>query len=695
MKLDKIDLNSSRTKKIERDIKYLENILLYNSRERHPQLTTIVELEATNIVLLLPNVYQTPVWLLTLWNTYQKNLPFMSDVDGEYPDKRYEINNILVDYDELRQISSYDDCFKNTNTWFLDDNRLFIHYKDDSPPFKFRYLKNGFLYGFTNSKPLLFEMNEYLPELLESQEIEESTDIHKYSRMQFDQASYALKNDTKFFDTLPPILGNEFNVLCGMEGSPRSEYKPLRQYFIENYQISLEKAVFSVKDKRERLSFMAPNEVYTMAKYPYIADTLVDKTIQDAYGICSGIPGVCIDENKMFTDTTYTKLVTHRYFKFARHITSLSLIEVKMSDKWTKIYPPDETSASWYMRVINPADGTITIVPVDVEIDSADGIIGLPIAQAHAEGNIQKGVNSVRANGIFNPQTKPGDIIADILGYYGNIPFVDSNINISEWHYELQSLTDIGLFIDSQKDGYEWIEEIQGKSIIGFQLLNDFDRFTVRLDNPNRDESFNIDKSEIINLKEVEIDYSGEYYATYAEIGYEYNYSEKTYKKVINKKYQELVMAKHRIENVYNNISLLPDRESAEIKSEMVLRDIMEIRPVLRNIKLFGLNWFDLRIYDIGHIDFSLNIQEIATTPKAIISLIHFLNDEKYKSKAVELSKKKSEAILLNSTKVNKRNFLGEMRCQILRCARDPLTGITTIDVRQRERILLEGDDNG
>jgi hypothetical protein len=536
-------------------------------------------------------------------------------------------------------------------SWFINGNHLYIHFAEHDPPLVAQSIKNGILYGFTNKEPVKIGELQYLPDLLDVPEIEQSADPLKYSTMKFISGSVGINNTNGSLDTLTSLFGNDLNILI-REGDGLSL---LQQFYIAKYKISSKLAMFEVKDKRERLSFSAPDTYYTADEYPFIADKYIDKVILDAYGYCFGVLGVCLNRKQIYEDATYSPFNDWFSFKFARSITQIDTVEVKMSDVWTEVYPG---------LGIPGNEDYVPVNPHPVQINNANGVITIWWSQAMKpnSGHLYSRngeANDVRATGHFNLPSKPGDIAKDILTYYGNMPYEAAYFNIEEWEAELGTLPEIGICLDSSKVVYEWIEKIQNGCLIGWQLLVDKNFYTARLDNPNRTESFSIPSQEILNINEIEAEFDGGNYATFTNIQYAYNYAEKLFANIIDKSLRDVIINLYMADKEYKNDSYLRTRELAETKGKIILQDFSEVRPIIRGIRLFGHEWFNIKLYGTGFIDFSMKL------PENLKSLQKYMED---------------------------RNFLGKLRVQIISKKISAKDEIVTIDVRQRDKLEALND---
>jgi hypothetical protein len=695
------------------------------------ELVVLAEIEQSNL-LLTPTVYITPVWKYALWvEHYEQTLPFMAETDN-YPHVKRKVTNVIIDQEEYLTAISIEDCRTKEKSYRLEGADLYIHFTNHNPPFLFLSQKYGIINGYSNNGVFAFDDILYLPLLKDVSAITDSVDPLEYARMRFNSANYTFNNSYGEFDGISNIFGNEFNILVGKKGQVYEQYRKLIQYYISNISIDLNQASFEVKDKRERLSFKAPNTYYTKEAYPNIDDKYVDKVIQDAYGHCFGVPAVCIDEKDVYLTghipgeeiNSNEGMKPYRSFKFARRITSLDKKLTEVQDKtgathtvlltqlFSKMRDDTWTQHEPYKNVAGFPDG----------IDYVNGIVFLesvavfPLKDNTAYYDPTKKVYDVRADGLFTPQAvplsvklengtfvpisipqnTPGAIIIDLLAYYAGIPFHPDNYDIVEFNDEVKKLSPVGIVLDKERDIYEIIEDLQNGSLVGFQFMGKFNVFTARLDNPNRAALLDINASEILNLDEVTVDFNADLYASYTDICYGKSYTpdkdEDEYQHVINKSQRQKILDIHRLEKAYEIETLLPDEANAALKGELILEDFSEIRPVISGIKLFGFDNFNVRVYDIVFINFTMKGEEFDALPHHIARLLARLSGEQewhtYRSGRPEYHVVRTPPSRKKITRYG-RDFIGKIRCQIVNREIDPNTGIVTISVRQRDRSVL------
>jgi hypothetical protein len=520
---------------------------------------------------------------------------------------------------------------------------------------------------------------------------------------------------------------DEYIVLKTEKEKEKPGLKMLAQYYIENISVTLGQANFKLSDKRERLSEKVPSRQYTAEEYPDIDDNLLDKDMQVVYGHCFGVPGVCLEGKRIYidkNDTSKGRIKQYR-FRFSSQISRIDKIQVKMTpgeypdsvnmnemvntDGWTTIWRREDGEIPEDWRGWKPGIHSTADPAGDITSFLKDGIITLRWDISKQGGIRENRINEVRMDGVFisfdkfpntsnipqllrgQPRAVPRDIIKNIMYIYAYVPYDDMRYDTAELENELKELDDyeIGVMFDKSVSVYEAIEALQGGSVKGFQFQVQGNRFTARLDNPDRKKRKEaISHLEIININEVEVDWNASLYGSYTNIEYARNYSEKIYRNFIDTGKRNEILAIHRIDKEWNVKTLLVNEKDVGKKSDIILKDFTELRPIIKNIKLYGEKWMglkkdfdELRVYDIVDIDFSIPGDEVEKYPQHIIRLIEEVGEDK----TVSIESKTDEYVIMCNDKkdaIGKRDFMKRLTCQVISVTPDVQTGETTIDVR-------------
>jgi hypothetical protein len=598
--------------------------------------------------------------------------------DTEYNRYAVSIQTIVIDFITYLQVDSFELVKKYDKTYFIDpDNpsRIFCHFDNHSPPFKFLSFKNGLLIGFSYGMPVfLGESKTYpYPLLLSFPNVEDKADNFRYQKMSFSSGSVSIDNSTGLVDNLINMFGNNLDLL---NYTKEGTLEIIRRYFISNYNIGLKTATFNVKDKRSRLTFKAPNTYYNKIDYPHIDERLVDKVMQDAYGYCRGVAGTCLNRFEIYSQIKPSLIFNDWFkFRFARTITSIQEVWVNMSDTWIQVFPglgvPDNTEGNTAYQPVNPHPIRINGIKIidGNNLPENDGVIEIWWSQALKDnpGHLYRrngDANTVKMTGTFVNFNYAKDIVKDILMFYGDLPYDASYFAIEDWERELSAeQRQIGLCLDQSQDVFNWIEKIQNGGMLGFQMVAYKDLFSARLDNPNRKETFDIKYFEILNRDEIEVEMNGENYYSYTTINYLKDYTDNESRTIVDQSLRTAVLDQYQYDKEYQNESFLIKVEDVIKKGKIVLENYTQIRPMIKGIKLDGLRENDISLFSTGFIDFSVEIPR------------HMRIIQKY---------------------MKKRNYMNQIRVKVIGYSRNYKEGNIIIDVVQCDKltVLEETDEN-
>ena len=750
------------------------------------ELAVLAEIEHTEALEAIPAAFEPG---LRRFRVYAAGgiLPFMKGAASRDPVKA---SNIIADHIELAEAQSLEELRglnAESGGWLNGGSAALVKFPGFRPPSAFSSLRHGVLEGFTDNSPVLLDGLTYRPGLLTAPAIEQCADAFTYDRMKFSGAFVSIDNADGRFDKADNLFGNEFNLRAGpafdekggvqpqnyaklIEGAGAERvasmrggtdeyvtmigdekkrpsldgYPLLAQYYVSNITASLDKATFHLKDKRERLAGKIPNRQFTAEEYEGIDDCLIGADMQEAYGRCFGVPGVCVEGKRIKAregepSDENGDMLQYR-FRFSSGISRVDRIQVKMTageipdpddpapepenkrkmrvDGWTTVYQrvePDVGSPDYwpgayprwkpgiipgagpeYKTYYSGKDMPVADIPAVAAL-LGKGEITLHWEVAKQGGKRENNINEARMDGVFNNPEKrnisagefvtPLDIIKDVMANYSGVPYLPHKYDIGEIEGELAPLGhEIGIMFDKPISVYEAVERLQSGCAIGFQFCVYRNRFTARLDDPNRDPAAEIKAAEILNLGEVEIDWNAELYGTYADIGYAYDYGEQAGRRFLYKDMREKVLEKHRVDKEWAAETLLAGEAGAKLKAEILMEDFAELRPLIKNIKLEGGKWLGLRVYDILLIDFSIRGEERAKCPHHVVRLIEEIGN----SRSASMRGGTDEYVTMigdEKEASGSREFAGEnVRCQVLRVEFDARSGITTLDARVRGR---------
>jgi hypothetical protein len=205
---------------------------------------------------------------------------------------------ISVTFDNiiLSEVSSIVNCRALQSSSYCSTEELWIHSPLDADPYNhsvgvgsaFQIRKGGANDGE------LWHMED---RLLSVPNISKSiSDIYN-SKIIFSGGDVEINNFDGKYDTLledEEIIGNKSNLL--IKHPETGELIKMFSGFVEGGELGIEKLSLSIKDDKESLNIPIPQNVFTLATYPYLDPKNIDKPIPLAFGKCKNVELVCINE---------------------------------------------------------------------------------------------------------------------------------------------------------------------------------------------------------------------------------------------------------------------------------------------------------------------------------------------------------------------------------------------------------------
>lgn len=597
--------------------------------------------------------YKTKITTPSVLDCYFTTLYGAEDLTNK---QSVNILGVYVDYDQIysRQTSIVD-CEDNEESFYFDitNQMLYIHFNHSISPSD-SVIEYGKVFGFTNDQVRNFNGIDYLPLIKSIPKFKIKVDPLRYTQQSFYGGNIIFSNlpvdgsDDGTFDSNEEFTGNDIRLLFGADGDAYTDLLIIATVYVENTIISMDEIIVKTKDKREQQSATFPTEVFDDTTFPDIDPDLVSEIMPDAYGHLYGVPGICVNSEQAVDD---------KIFYFASIITAAPapVFKCKQDEKWTVIVP------------------TATDYP--------NGMASFADADVHVDGDVTKGLEDVRCDGYFRPFYNPADIISDLNLRVLDIVFNASNYDTVEWNSEKSYLADdLGLYMDEEKELFEWIELLQNGSTVGFQYFFDQGLRTIRLDNPNRTAVRTIYAQEIIN--DPKFENNEDFFATHAKVKYRQDHSDDRWKRITNMDYYFYVFMKHRQSKINKVECLLFTQADAEDKAIIIMEDLQEERPT-GPLLLWGKDYHELRLFDI--INAEISKPGIKTGEETVDLYIEedagadtYVEEDGTLSVYVDVDYTKRDII------INYREFLGWMRFQIIGLQPE-FDGNIEIEVRQRD----------
>lgn len=478
--------------------------------------------------------------------------------------------------------------------WDNDDQTLYIHLNHSH---SIDYVESNFSYGLavglSTDKVRYLDHRVYKPFLLSNPEIERSVDKFIYDTLTFIVADLKFSNKTKELDIFKtvPLYGNKLAIKTGEENDSYDELVERVTLYIEDYNFSALEFNVKAQDIRKTLTAQVPNTYINATDYPYAGDSTIGTVIPFGYSPTNGfirdVEGLCVNEVAVKSSGSYPQFV----FLEVLRGSSLSDIEVFVKD----------------------SDDVWQEQSSGVSVNWTTGVVTINGARTGTSPNYD--VLPVRANvkGVAN--TYASDIIKDFNERFLGLAYDTSNYDITEWEAEEIYLAPVSFFMDSTKDIYEWIKDIQGCSSVGFRYTNTAaNKRTIRVDNPNRDSVFTVPSVNVKNPARIDVASQRDEVYNIIKVGYNKSISQGTAERVENRDYYDESFAKYRIETVYDSeqygfgsglTTYAEAVDSAALKAE----DYWEIHNVF-SLELIGEKYLDLQLYDVLEVYITLYKKE-------------------------------------------------------------------------------------
>jgi hypothetical protein len=589
------------------------------------------------------------IWRIALRSPQRSPLGFLhySEAINNYT---VDINSINIDNIWYSKKLSFLEMFSAEGSFFFDGDILFVHCINHAPLWLFSFSTPSYQVniGFTSAeKALRFGGTVYLPSLNSFPAISDEADNLEYQRMKFHSGALTLANDTGEYDTALSFLGNNCGLKYSVDGGTPSI---LESFYIKSIKLTLDSVAMTLSDRRENLTYTLPSKYFTKEDYPfgetdsYNNGNLYGKLKQDAYGYCINVPALCVNA----ADTS----VGYRLFYVARDIHRIEKLEVKMSQ-------PDTGGEVWTNQT-----GYTEIV-----INNAEKLIKLPddkcMPAKTEEGETRPEVYDVRVSGYFVYKLTPLEIIKELFSFYANLAYTDENFDTQEMTSELAPLNSvIGICFQKEMNLFEAVEQLQDSSKMGFQLITKGAVFSARRDNNNRPPWGTIPAILVTNLDEVEIEMDTESYATSVKVNYGYDYYNEVYQHIVNDTYRQPQLNIFHKEKIYESSSLLKDAAAAADKAERLAAFFSKPRQMIYGVKLYGLEYLSLRVYDILTIDLTLDVTEFTYRERHIGA---------YTQEQVDAAIRRQRLI--------RRDFGGCIKCKVMKIQIDLEQITNTIDL--------------
>lgn len=487
------------------------------------------------------------------------------------------VQDYLIGYTALLNSS---DVLTTPKSFYWDNaaQLLWLHIEHASSP-DTSVIQQGRSYGFCDTQLIYLDGIEFKPLLKSVPAIAQCQDFLGYSKLALINGDAVLNNVGGELDYLIdiPIYGNDANTFYLQERAGVSDYSfeeviRISSLYVDDFEMSQQEMILHLMDKRNAGGAKIPTETFTASAYPYLADTYVNQVIPLAFGtirISKAIP----------TNTNTTGTTT---FRQALTLTSLGTVQVKIADVWTTKTP----------TATDLANGSFTL-------SSADSRSGTTVFECRVLGSVGIDIDTA------------ADVIVYLNNRYLDLAYNESNYNIAEWSAADAMLSEVGVVFDSQIEIAEAILQLQGGANVGFRYEIDPDgRRTIRIDDPDRAESFTIHNEDIMDIEDLGFKTDRSLLAASVKVEYakDFNQGESLISRSIAN--YDYVKETYRLIPELEFKTLLPNSTLADARALAEANKYMDV-PKFLTVKPWGSDFLRLRIYDVGTAELTMGFVDL------------------------------------------------------------------------------------
>lgn len=370
--------------------------------------------------------YEPFIWYLNLDDVY----PLISTFLPNHGDFGIEnIGSVLEDSEPLQGYASLASLSTYSGSFYFDGSTktLYIRCNDDEKPTTHRIFI-GQVYG-ASKHPEVFNGVYYAPILRNVGALTQSKDPLYFGKIKFNNFNVTLDNLDGTFDRLAEdfdVFGNRGRLYVGFDQCPRGEYSLLFSGFIGGMKINSESLQVNVQDERRKFSRTLPDKVFDVSTYPDIKESNINKPIPIAYGEIRNAPIMCVNESESPSPSSFNFVICDTTYNA---ISSIDTVYVNGSS-----VTPSSTDLTAGTLVLSSGDYSPGD-EVTIDFIGAEDIGGNEIS-----------------NGLY--------VIRDLLNHYYGLPYNNTIYNAGEWNLAELNAPDIGLYIDSNNNIFNIIEQI-------------------------------------------------------------------------------------------------------------------------------------------------------------------------------------------------------------------------------------------
>jgi len=515
--------------------------------------------------------YEAGIWFNILtpgdksWTDDNGNLWYYTNTN----EIEYNIQSLKIGSQDYTKVNSLTDLRIQNASFYYDalTTKIYIHFDSWEPPLD-KIILLGSVTGYSTEADrelgAYYENVYYEPRITSIPNLNTQKDPLFFGKIAFNSGSISLANNDGQFDNFEDenAYRQAGRILFGFENETYDEYKKVFTGYLENYSNTFETFTVTIQDIRKSLSRSIPINYLNLIEFPDLEPDNVDYPKPIAYGYINQAPVICLNEladpipdnyEYMLADTTN------------RNIHSV----VEIYEGETDI----TSTATWSV------DLTTGILSIDS--DDVDDITDIYVSFY--------GYKDDSGNVISNAMS----VIKDLMLYYADISFIDTNFNTTMWNLATASAIDIGIFIDDDVNLIDKINDIIASTHGIFYAQID-GKYSAKIFNSNRDPVKTIYNYEWIGQPSVKN--NGSEFLSSIRISYNKNLRTDRYEQYINSDYEENALLRYKSYKQRTLETLITSSSDAEIMSDLIMQQSYFVRNIIqRKVKM---SHYDLELGD-------------------------------------------------------------------------------------------------
>ena len=372
------------------------------------------------------------------------------------------IDSFIADSEEYTARASIALVQANEKSYYFDQaNQLvYVHFADGTKPSVHAAKLIGKLRYFSN-KEIDVDSQHYEARISELSGIKKVKDSLDFGVQEFSEGSVSFLNADGEFDDIKErfnIYGSTIQFYLGEVGSPLSDFLPVYKGYVGEFNYGREVAQWSIYDDRKRLSREMPYNIFNQVAWPNLNESNVGKYIPWAFGLCSRIPCVCVNEEKS-APSSYKFCVAD----CADHPNGIQEVTTVWSDD-------------------------IEVTPLSVQLTpDANGIAFFTLSTSDYTPGKKVFATIIGFDGDTADWNNPIELEQHLLEDVSGIAYNSDNFDTDEWAAAKAAdlAQDVGRFIDERISVKDLIGEIQ-RSIMGTFFFKDNGKITNRIYDADR-----------------------------------------------------------------------------------------------------------------------------------------------------------------------------------------------------------------